>query len=110
MPVPTVSKLPELVIFGDPLPKSRFSAVSATVFYANRITGIIWPRVHGPQCGGAGWWRIHYQWGLPHLVLVQYENQNDKAVEPNAWFKTVSDPFPVVGLFLEQPYVLWWLL
>ena len=53
MPVPTVSKLPELVIFGDLLPKSRFSAVSATVFYANRITGNIWPRVHGPQWDGA---------------------------------------------------------
>ena len=49
MRLPTVSKLPELVIFGDPLPKSRFSVVSATVFYANRITGNIWLRVLGPQ-------------------------------------------------------------
>ena len=51
MPVPTVSELPELVIFGNPLPKSRFSAFSATFFYANRITDNIWPRVHGPLCG-----------------------------------------------------------
>ena len=32
---PTFSKLPELVIFGGPLSKSRLSATSATVFHAN---------------------------------------------------------------------------
>ena len=42
---PTINKLPELVIFGGPLPKSRFSAISATVFHANLINGNIWPRV-----------------------------------------------------------------
>ena len=50
MPVPNVSKLPELLIFGNPLPKSQFSAVSTTVFYANRITSNIWPTFHGPLC------------------------------------------------------------
>ena len=58
MPVPTVSKLPEMVIFGDPLPKSRFSAVSATVFYTNRVTGNIWPRVHGLQW--YPYWNLHF--------------------------------------------------
>ena len=47
MPEPTVSKHPKLVIFGGPLTKSRFSAVSAAIFHANMITGNIWPRVHG---------------------------------------------------------------
>ena len=42
---PTISKLPELVIFGGPLPKYRFSAFSGTVFHANLKTGNIWPRV-----------------------------------------------------------------
>jgi hypothetical protein len=50
IPKPTISKLPELVIFGGPLPKSRFSAISATVFHANLITGNIRPRVDEPLC------------------------------------------------------------
>ena len=45
---PTISKLPELVIFGGPLPKSWFYVISATVFHANLITGNIWPRVDEP--------------------------------------------------------------
>ena len=47
MPAPTVSKLPELTIFGGPLPKSQFSTVSAAIFYANGIPGNIWPSVNG---------------------------------------------------------------
>ena len=47
MPEPTVSKLPELVIFGGPLSTSQFSAISATIFHANMITVNIWLRVHG---------------------------------------------------------------
>ena len=47
MPEPTISKLPELVIFGGPLPKFQFPPVSAAIFYENVITGNIWPRVHG---------------------------------------------------------------
>ena len=39
---PIISKLPELVIFGGPLPKSQFSAISATVFQASLTTGNIW--------------------------------------------------------------------
>ena len=50
VPEPTVSKLPELVIFDGPLPKSQFSAVSATILHANVITGNIWPKVHGQLC------------------------------------------------------------
>ena len=50
MPEPTVSKLPELVIFDGPLPKSQFSAVSATILHANVTTGNSWPKVHGQLC------------------------------------------------------------
>ena len=39
MPEPTVSKIPELVIFGGPLPIFEFYAISATIFYANKIIG-----------------------------------------------------------------------
>ena len=52
MPEITVSKLPELVIFGGPLSKSQFSAVSATIFLVNVITGNIWSKVHGQLCPG----------------------------------------------------------
>jgi hypothetical protein len=48
----TISKHSELVIFGGPLPKYRFSAISATVFHANLIIGNIWPRVDEPLCLG----------------------------------------------------------
>ena len=41
----TISKFPELAIFGFSLPKSRVSAISTTVFHANLITSNIWPRV-----------------------------------------------------------------
>ena len=47
MPDPTISKLSELVIFGGPLPTSKFFALSTTIFHADMITGNIWPRVHG---------------------------------------------------------------
>ena len=47
MPEVTISKLPELIIFGSLLPKSKFSAVSTAIFHANVITGNIWPRVYG---------------------------------------------------------------
>ena len=46
MPELTVSILPELVIFGGPLPQSQFVAVSAAIFHAKVITGNILPRVH----------------------------------------------------------------
>ena len=46
-PEPTVSKLPELVILGGPLPTFQFFAISATIFHANMKTGNIWLRVHG---------------------------------------------------------------
>ena len=51
---PTISKLPEVVIFGGPLPKSRFSAISANAFHANLITGNIWPRVDEQLWHAAG--------------------------------------------------------
>ena len=47
MPEPTLSKLPELVVFGGPLPKFKFFAVSAAIIHGNVITVNIWPRVHG---------------------------------------------------------------
>ena len=50
MPEHTVSKFPELVTFGGPLPKSKFSAVSTAIFHANVITGNIWPKIHAQLC------------------------------------------------------------
>ena len=43
-----------MVIFGGHLPKSRLSAISATVFHANLITGNIWQRVDEPLWS-VGW-------------------------------------------------------
>ena len=93
MPEPTLSELPELVIFGGSLNTSQFSAISATIFQANMITGDIWPRVHGqlwpsdhmtssrpligqpplppPPSVEATRWRVYYQQGLPRLVEEQ---------------------------------------
>ena len=46
-PEHTVSKLSEMVIFNSPLPTFQSSAISATIFHENMITGNIWLRVHG---------------------------------------------------------------
>ena len=50
MPELTVSKLTELLIFGGPLPKSQFSAISAAIFYAT-MQLVIFGRVFMDSCG-----------------------------------------------------------
>ena len=47
---PIVSKLPELVKFDGPLPKSQISAISIATLHANMIAGNIWPMVHVQLC------------------------------------------------------------
>ena len=83
MPEPTVSKLPELVIFGSPLSKSQYSA---TIFHANVLTDNILPKVHGqlwfqvPSSYGLGWtvsW-IFWTKGSPNESMNKLIN--DKGV------------------------------
>ena len=89
MPDPTVSKLPELVIFGGPLPKSQFSAIFAPVFHANLITGNIWPRVDEPlwhvyMCLRGSWSKqCTCTSGSPRTLELtpQWKHRNIKSLE-----------------------------